>query len=38
MIVDNQYNIGHICTRQQCDNGLGDKVAFRWRPAVNLAT
>ncbi|TLM66158.1 MAG: acetyl-CoA synthetase [Deltaproteobacteria bacterium] len=33
MIVDDQYNIGHICTRQQCDNGLGDKVAFRWLPA-----
>jgi acetyl-CoA synthetase len=25
-----QYNIGHICTRQQCDLGFGDKVAFRW--------
>lgn len=30
-IVENdQYNIGHICTRQQCELGLGDKVAFRW--------
>ncbi len=29
-IINNQYNIGHICSRQQCDNGLGDKVAFRW--------
>ena len=26
----NQFNIGHICTRQQCDQGRGDKVAFRW--------
>lgn len=33
MIVDNQYNIGHICTRLQCDHGLGDKAAFRWLPA-----
>lgn len=28
--VNGQYNIGHICTRQQCELGLGDKVAFRW--------
>ncbi len=34
MVVQNgQYNIGHICTKQQCDNGFGDKVAFRWLPA-----
>ena len=30
IINNNQYNIGHICTRQQCTQGLGDKVAFRW--------
>ena len=30
MIIDNQYNIGHICTRHQCDAGRGDKVAMRW--------
>jgi acetyl-CoA synthetase len=30
IIVNNQYNIGHICTRQQCELGLGDKIAFRW--------
>ena len=30
IIVNNQYNIGHICTRQQCDQGLGEKIAFRW--------
>jgi len=30
IIVNDQYNIGHICTRQQCTSGLGDKVAFRW--------
>ncbi|NJC88535.1 MAG: AMP-binding protein [Desulfuromonas sp.] len=33
MIISGQYNIGHICTRQQCDKGLADKVAFRWLPA-----
>ena len=30
LIENNQYNIGHICTRQQCELGLGEKVAFRW--------
>ncbi len=30
MIIDHQYNIGHICTTTQCENGLGDKVAMRW--------
>lgn len=30
IVVDEQYNIGHICTRQQCQHGLGDKIAFRW--------
>lgn len=30
LIQNNQYNIGHICTRQQCEKGLGKKVAFRW--------
>jgi acetyl-CoA synthetase len=30
IIVDNQYNIGHICTRLQCEKGLGEKMAFRW--------
>lgn len=30
IIEKNQYNIGHICTRQQCESGLGDKTAFRW--------
>lgn len=30
IIINNQFNIGHICTRQQCDQGHGDKVAFRW--------
>ena len=32
IIISGQYNIGHICTRQQCDRGHGEKVAFRWVP------
>ena len=32
IIISGQYNIGHICTRQQCDRGHGEKVAFRWIP------
>src|ERR1035437_7066413 len=30
IIENNQYNIGHICTRLQCEQGRGDKTAFRW--------
>ncbi len=30
IIVHEQYNIGHICTRLQCERGLGAKTAFRW--------
>jgi len=30
IVLKKQFNIGHICTRQQCDKGLGEKVAFRW--------
>jgi len=33
LILNEQYNIGHICTRQQCEAGLGNKVAFRWLSA-----
>jgi len=33
IIVNNQYNIAHICTRQQCDLGRGDNVAMRWIPS-----
>lgn len=29
-IEQGQYNIGHICTRRQCDRGLADHVACRW--------
>ena len=32
-IINNQFNIGHICTKQQCDSGFADKTAFRWLPA-----
>jgi acetyl-CoA synthetase len=32
LIRNNQYNIGHICTTQQCKDGLGNKVAMRWIP------
>jgi acetyl-CoA synthetase len=30
LIRNGQYNIGHICTRQQCDSGNGEKTALRW--------
>ncbi len=29
-VIGQQYNIGHICTRQQCDLGRAEKVAMRW--------
>jgi len=32
IILDNQFNIAHICTRHQCNLGKGDKVAMRWVP------
>lgn len=34
IIINNQHNIGHICTRQQCDSGNESKVAFRWIPHI----
>lgn len=33
LIMDDQYNIGHICTRQQCEAGFGSRVALRWLSA-----
>ena len=30
LIYNNQYNIAHICTKQQCDLGKQDKTAIRW--------
>lgn len=30
LIQNEQYNIGYICTRLQCEVGLSQKVAMRW--------
>ena len=30
LIQNEQYNIGYICTTQQCKAGRKDKVAMRW--------
>ena len=31
LLVENgQYNIGHICSRLQCERGLTGKTALRW--------
>jgi len=30
LIKSRQYNIGHICTTQQCSAGMADKTAMRW--------
>ena len=30
LIIGNQYNIGHICTRQQYELGRGNKLAMRY--------
>ncbi|QXE90688.1 AMP-binding protein [Geomonas subterranea] len=38
VISNEQYNIGHICTRQQCDSGFGGKTAFRWISAHHERT
>ncbi len=35
-IINDQYNIGHICTRQQCDLGNSKRIAMRWIHAENL--
>ncbi len=35
VIQHGQYNIGHICSRQQCDLGLGNKIALRYLGAHN---
>ena len=29
-IHDGQYNIGHICTRQQCEEGRAEQAAMRF--------
>jgi acetyl-CoA synthetase len=33
IIRNGQYNIGHACTRLQCERGLSGKTAFHWRGA-----
>lgn len=30
IINNNQYNIGHICAKLQCETGNADKTAMRW--------
>jgi acetyl-CoA synthetase len=30
LIVNGQYNIGHLCSTRQCQLGRADKVAMRW--------
>jgi len=30
IIHNGQFNIGHICTKQQCDKGLQEKIAMRF--------
>jgi acetyl-CoA synthetase len=30
LVTDAQFNIGHICTRLQCELGHSDKLAMRW--------
>jgi len=37
-IENDQYNIGHICTRLQCERGLGSKTALRWISAKQEKT
>ncbi len=36
LIENGQYNLGHLCTRRQCDAGRAEQVAMRWVEA-NLA-
>jgi acetyl-CoA synthetase len=35
-IRNGQYNLGTICTRQQCDLGYADKIALRWIAPTSL--
>ena len=37
VVQEGQYNIGHICTRQQCDLGRAEKTAMRWLPVNGAA-
>ena len=38
LIKNEQYNIGYICTTQQCEEGLGDKLAMRWLDSNHAKT
>ena len=38
IIINDQFNIGDICTRLQCERGHADKVAFRWISSQNERT
>jgi acetyl-CoA synthetase len=38
VIRDGQFNIGHICSRFQCDLGLGGKTTLRWLGAHDERT
>ena len=35
-IRNGQYNLGYICTRQQCEFGYADKIALRWIAPTSL--
>lgn len=30
LIIDDQFNIGHLCTTRQCELGRSNKIAMRW--------
>jgi acetyl-CoA synthetase len=36
LIRNGQYNLGDICTRQQCELGFADKIALRWIAPTSL--
>ena len=36
LIRNGQYNLGYICTRQQCELGNAEKVALRWIAPTSL--
>jgi acetyl-CoA synthetase len=36
LIRNGQYNLGYICTRQQCELGFADKIALRWIAPTSL--
>jgi len=38
IVANRQYNIGHICTRVQCERGFQDRLAFRFISAQQQRT